>query len=77
MSISLGLIACDQKNKTTNQEQVSEQSLKQLNIGYRKAALKLIVAKKTQAFEQAFPNVKVEMEGVSCGTSNFQGAAEC
>ncbi|RFS30716.1 aliphatic sulfonate ABC transporter substrate-binding protein [Acinetobacter sp. SWAC5] len=72
ISISLGLIACDQKNKTTNQEQVSEQSLKQLNIGYQKAALKLIVAKKTQAFEQAFPNVKVEWKEFPAGPQTLE-----
>ena len=68
----MGLIACDQKNKTTNQEQVSEQSLKQLNIGYQKAALKLIVAKKTQAFEQAFPNVKVEWKEFPAGPQTLE-----
>ena len=72
LSLSLGLVACDQNNKTKPQDVASEQSLKQLNIGYQKAALKLIVAKKTQAFEQAFPNVKVEWKEFPAGPQTLE-----
>ena len=74
-SLSLILSACD-KNPTTSDTSTSqktqEQALKELSIGYQKAALKLIVAKKNQSFEQAFPSTKVSWKEFPAGPQTLE-----
>ncbi|MFT4021296.1 MAG: aliphatic sulfonates ABC transporter substrate-binding protein, partial [Acinetobacter sp.] len=51
------LIACHQKEDKTAQahSEPATPEIQHLSIGYQKAALKLIVAKKNKIFEQEFP----------------------
>ena len=74
-SLSLILSACD-KNPTTSDTSTSqktqEQAPKELLIGYQKAALKLIVAKKNQSFEQAFPSTKVSWKEFPAGPQTLE-----
>lgn len=77
VGLSLSLSACEKPQtpvEQKNTEVLPEKTevLKSLNIGYQKAALKLIVAKKTQAFEQAFPNVKVEWKEFPAGPQTLE-----
>lgn len=73
MGLSLNLISCSKtptaQNETTEPQQAP---LKTLNIGYQKAALKFIVAKKNQAFEQAFPDTKVEWKEFPAGPQTLE-----
>ena len=71
LGLSLGLISCE---KTPEVEPNNQQkpALETLNIGYQKAALKLIVAKKNKAFEQAFPNTKVTWNEFPAGPQTLE-----
>ena len=73
MGLSLNLISCS-KTPTAQTETAEPQQapLKALNIGYQKAALKFIVAKKNQAFEQAFPDTKVEWKEFPAGPQTLE-----
>lgn len=66
--LGLSLVACS-KDKEKDQPQ---QALKVLNIGYQKASLKLIVAKKNKLFEQAFPNTKIEWKEFPAGPQTLE-----
>lgn len=86
---SLMLSACTKPHQSqpqnaepaTSQQSGSEPSpavpsdLTTLNIGYQKAALKLIVAKKNQFFEQQFPNVKIAWKEFPAGPQTLEALA--
>ena len=73
VGLSLNLISCEKTQKAENsQKQTTATEFKTLNIGYQKAALKLIVAKKNQNFEQAFPGVKVEWKEFPAGPQTLE-----
>lgn len=73
ITISLSLIACEKKTtETAGQNEPKATELKTLNIGYQKAALKLIVAKQNKAFEQAFPNVNIEWKEFPAGPQTLE-----
>ena len=73
IGLSLNLISCEKTQKTASTpQQPSVNELKTLNIGYQKAALKLIVAKKNRNFEQAFPGVKVEWKEFPAGPQTLE-----
>ena len=73
IGLSLNLISCEKNNKVDPINKSAENPpLETLNIGYQKAALKLIVAKKNQNFEQAFPGVKVEWKEFPAGPQTLE-----
>lgn len=81
---SLMLSACTKPSEpqqkspaTESQSSTSEHvrataELSSLNIGYQKAALKLIVAKKNQFFEQQFPNLKIQWKEFPAGPQTLE-----
>lgn len=71
LGLSLGLISCE-KTPKVEPNNPDKPALNTLNIGYQKAALKLIVAKKNQAFEQAFPNTKVSWNEFPAGPQTLE-----
>lgn len=73
IGLSLTLISCEKTQQAeTMTQKTDETGLDTLNIGYQKAALKLIVAKKNQNFEQAFPGVKVEWKEFPAGPQTLE-----
>ena len=73
IALSLTLIACEKTPKQASAVKDSNvEALTTLNIGYQKAALKLIVAKQNKSFEQAFPNVKVEWKEFPAGPQTLE-----
>jgi len=84
LTISISTLGCQKSNHVqsvqTNSSHTSE-TLTTLNIGYQKAALKLIVAKQNHFFEKEFPNVKISwnefpagpptLEALSAGAIDF------
>lgn len=73
LGLSLALIGCEKNQQTAHSKsEANSNDLKTLNIGYQKAALKLIVAKKNQNFEQAFPGVKVEWKEFPAGPQTLE-----
>ncbi|TCM66781.1 sulfonate transport system substrate-binding protein [Acinetobacter calcoaceticus] len=67
----LGLGACSKPTAPEAKPQETT-NLSTLSIGYQKAALKLIVAKKNQFFEQQFPNVKIEWKEFPAGPQTLE-----
>lgn len=73
--LSLAISACSKKEPETvqnNENQQQEIALNQLSIGYQKAALKLVVAKQNQFFEQAFPETKIEWKEFPAGPQTLE-----
>ncbi|SPL69683.1 aliphatic sulfonate ABC transporter substrate-binding protein [Acinetobacter stercoris] len=70
VTLSINLAACEKKPNTKSDATGSE--LKTLTIGYQKASLKLIVAKKNKIFEQAFPNTKIEWKEFPAGPQTLE-----
>ncbi len=76
-SLSVVLAACGQAQNTqttSKQDQAvaTQTPLTELSIGYQKAALKLIVAKKNQSFEQAFPETKISWKEFPAGPQTLE-----
>ncbi|RKG32239.1 aliphatic sulfonate ABC transporter substrate-binding protein [Acinetobacter tianfuensis] len=73
VTLSLSLAACEKKTVSgAEQKAAAPAELKTLNIGYQKAALKLIAAKQNKMFEQAFPNVKIEWKEFPAGPQTLE-----
>lgn len=69
--LSLALFACAKTPNPEPQKQL-EAPLASLSIGYQKAALKLIVAKKNHFFEQEFANAKVAWKEFPAGPQTLE-----
>ena len=70
---TIGLSGCTKPNTETEKKHTTASNdLKHLNIGYQKAALKLIVAKKNQFFEKQFPNTKIEWKEFPAGPQTLE-----
>ncbi|OTG88287.1 sulfonate ABC transporter substrate-binding protein [Acinetobacter sp. ANC 4558] len=67
----LALSGCS-KQQSSEKEAVAANDIKTLNIGYQKAALKLIVAKQNHLFEKEFPNVKIEWKEFPAGPQTLE-----
>ena len=67
----LGISGCSKQQKEEHKE-ASVNDISTLNIGYQKAALKLIVAKQNQFFEKEFPNVKIEWKEFPAGPQTLE-----
>ncbi|NHB57986.1 aliphatic sulfonate ABC transporter substrate-binding protein [Acinetobacter sp. 194] len=75
LGLSLSLISCTKTENIESEKEDSEkptEALKTFNIGYQKAALKFIVAKKNKSFEQAFPETKVEWKEFPAGPQTLE-----
>jgi sulfonate transport system substrate-binding protein len=71
-TLSLGLSACSKPPQTEAAAKPQAQHLSHLNIGYQKAALKLIVAKKNHFFEAEFPNTQIEWKEFPAGPQTLE-----
>ncbi|MCF8999206.1 aliphatic sulfonate ABC transporter substrate-binding protein [Acinetobacter nectaris] len=82
LTIGLTAFGCQKSDHVQqNQTSATNNEITTLNIGYQKAALKLIVAKQNHFFEKEFPNVKISwnefpagpptLEALSAGAINF------
>lgn len=73
LGLSLNLISCSKDAPQQSESaEAKVQEFKTFNIGYQKAALKFIVAKKNKAFEQAFPETKVEWKEFPAGPQTLE-----
>lgn len=64
------LTGCSKQESKPKQENIK--NISTLNIGYQKAALKLIVAKENQFFEKEFNNVKIEWKEFPAGPQTLE-----
>jgi sulfonate transport system substrate-binding protein len=72
-AISISLLGCAKKPDAQQTDSVqAAEPLKTLNIGYQKAALKFIVAKKNKSFETAFPGTKIEWKEFPAGPQTLE-----
>lgn len=74
-SLTVLLSACDQnpqQSQASSDNNPHAQVPSELAIGYQKAALKLIVAKKNQSFEQAFPETKISWKEFPAGPQTLE-----
>ncbi|MFU8926525.1 aliphatic sulfonate ABC transporter substrate-binding protein [Acinetobacter puyangensis] len=67
----LVISGCSKQQKEAQKEKAVD-NISTLNIGYQKAALKLIVAKQNQFFEKEFPNVKIEWKEFPAGPQTLE-----
>ncbi|MFW1801880.1 aliphatic sulfonate ABC transporter substrate-binding protein [Acinetobacter nematophilus] len=70
---STGLLLSGCSKQTPNDKKnIERHQISTLNIGYQKAALKLIVAKQNRWFEKEFPHVKIEWKEFPAGPQTLE-----
>lgn len=72
LSLGFGLSSCSKESTKGTSKSEAKAALETLNIGYQKASLKFIVAKKNKVFEQAFPNTKIEWKEFPAGPPTLE-----
>ena len=73
--LSLGLTGCEKNLPQATALEAKVTTVKQLSIGYQKAALNLLVTRQQKLLEQQFPNVKLDWKEFPAGPQMLEALA--